>query len=211
MLWLCLMLGDLGFVDMQKTMLQHILLEAQEQRFHLLFIIAACNYAGLEHAYRPAHHSDIISHKFASKMSLGDFDTPVWDRVLTLACQKANMLRFDPMYGSVSASYIRPLSMLVKAFNYSLHGVDCHFPASVRVGLALHKNELRNPALRQYLLLAAMKVPTLVICRKSRAARGKDSSHSDCSCLLKSSKRPPTTIGSACSASATDWPSLDTI
>ena len=159
MLWLCLMLGDLGFVDMQKTMLQHILLEAQEQRLHHLFIIAACNYAGLEHAFRPTHVSDIVPHKFASKLSLAEFDLPVWDRVLTLACQKANQLRFDPLYASVSSAYIRPLSMLIKAFNYSLHGIDSHFPAAVRVALALHKSELGNPSLRQYLLLAALKVP----------------------------------------------------
>ena len=186
---------------MQKTMLQHILLESHEQRQSYLFTLAAFNYAALEHNYRPTHSSDNIPAKFYTRLSLPEYDSPLWEKVLGMACQKINGLRMDANQLQMSPAYMRPLCMLVKAFNYSIHGVDSMFSPSVRVLYSLYKPELINPSLNSYFLLASVKVRVLLRTVRKRTKALKNPSMPSV-CFLKRLKKiqmlpQKMTIGSA--------------
>ncbi len=158
MLWLCFILGELGFVEMQKTMLLHILTESHEQKLHHLFILAAENFATLEHVHKPTQSSDALPAKFSGRLGMAEYGVPLWEHVLDMASQKASAIKLDASYETgLAVSHTRALSTLIRAFNSSIHGVDCQFSSAARIVYALYKPELDNAAVHNYFLLSAVK------------------------------------------------------
>eukprot|EP00826_Nyctotherus_ovalis_P008827 TRINITY_DN12294_c0_g7_i2.p1 TRINITY_DN12294_c0_g7~~TRINITY_DN12294_c0_g7_i2.p1 ORF type:complete len:572 (+),score=106.96 TRINITY_DN12294_c0_g7_i2:75-1790(+) len=155
MLWLSCILGELGMVELQKTLLQHILMESHEQKLNYIFILAAENFAVLEHTHRPILLDEHILSKFALSFGLPECSEPIWEKVLTIAMQKLDLLQSETSIHP-PLDHFKPLGVILKAFNYSVHGIDCLFSSAERIQYSVH-NQLRETSLNSYMLQMAVK------------------------------------------------------
>jgi hypothetical protein len=97
----------------------------------------------------------MIPYKFYNKLGLVDSDLPLWERLLSFACQKISALGSDNFS---NISYLRPLCKIIKAFNFSTQGIDNGFSTGFRTVLSLYKNQMTIPSFHNYLLLSTIKV-----------------------------------------------------
>ena len=155
MLWLSCILGELGLVDLQKTLLQHILMESHEQKLNYIFVLAADNFVALEHTNRPIFNNERTSSKLIARLGLSEYDEPIWEKILWMASQKLNILQSETG-GYPPLDYFPPLATILKTFNYSIHGIDCLFSSIERIQYSIY-NTHKEESLNSYMLLMALK------------------------------------------------------
>lgn len=155
MLWLSCILGELGMVELQKTLLQHILMESHEQKLNYIFILAAENFAVLEHTHRPILLDEHILTKFAAAFGLSESSEPIWERVLTMAMQKLDSLQSETSTHP-PLDHFKPLGVILKAFNYSVHGVDSLFSSAERIQHSVY-SQCKESSLSSYMLQMAVR------------------------------------------------------
>jgi len=166
-LWLSCILGEIGLVDLQKTLLQHMLMESHEQKLNYLFVLGAQNLASLEHTFRPYSNFESLSEKFTARLALAENAEPVWEKILSMATQKINTLKMEANLSiQKDINFMRPLCHLIKAFNYSTHGIDGLFSSVNKIQYGVYNANLMSnenlqnigeSQLYSYLFLSALQ------------------------------------------------------